>query len=156
MPAGKSTIRNAEENQAILEALEGADYKVAGITKKQRNRSAKPPFITSTLQQDAGVKFNFNARRVMIIAQKLYEGVDIGNDRVGLITYMRTDSIRMSDEFIASAKDYIKNKYGEKYYRGPSGKGNKGINVQDAHEAIRPTNIFNTPNRSRNIYQAMN
>ncbi|MFA6595657.1 MAG: DNA topoisomerase, partial [Bacilli bacterium] len=76
---GKITIRNAEENQAILEALEGADYKVAGITKKQRNRSAKPPFITSTLQQDAGVKFNFNARRVMIIAQKLYEGVDIGN-----------------------------------------------------------------------------
>jgi len=142
---GKIAIRNAEENQAILNGLQGATYKVAGITKKQRNRSAKPPFITSTLQQDAGVKFNFSAKRVMMIAQKLYEGVDIGPDRVGLITYMRTDSIRMSDEFISSAKDYIIKKYGEKYYRGPSGKGNKGINVQDAHEAIRPTSIFNTP-----------
>ena len=133
----KLEIVSEEQALNVLNAL-GDEYIVKDVQKKRRNRSSKPPFITSTLQQDAGVKFNYNAKRVMGIAQKLYEGIELADERVGLITYMRTDSIRLSDEFIIE-------KYGKEYYKGVKKTGNKSKNVQDAHEAIRPTSIKRTP-----------
>ncbi len=142
----KIVLRNEQEANDVLEKVNGNDFVIDEITKKNRNRSSKPPFITSTLQQDAGAKFNYNAKRVMGIAQRLYEGIDLGTERVGLITYMRTDSTRLADEFIDSAKDFIVNNYGEKYYNAPK-KEKKKQNVQDAHEAIRPTYIEYTPEK---------
>lgn len=140
----KITLNNEDETNKVINTLKDDQYIVTNIVKKERNRISKPPFITSTLQQDASAKYNYNAKRVMRIAQKLYEGVEVGKERVGLITYMRTDSIRLSDEFVKKAKDYIIDKYGEKYYKGVK-KSSKGKNVQDAHEAIRPTDITRTP-----------
>ena len=103
------------------------------------------PFTTSTLQQEASTKLNFSAKKTMMLAQKMYEGIDIGTETVGLITYMRTDSIRLSDEFTASAFKFIEEKLG-KDYLGYIKKAKKTDNVQDAHEAIRPTSILRTPN----------
>ncbi len=140
----KLTLANEEETNKVVGALKEDQYVITNVNKKERNRVSKPPFITSTLQQDASAKYNYNAKRVMRIAQKLYEGVEVGKERVGLITYMRTDSIRLSDEFVKKAKDYITDKYGAKYYKGIK-KAPKGKNVQDAHEAIRPTDITRTP-----------
>ena len=139
----KIEIKNKEQADSVVNDLTG-EYKISNIIKKQRNRASKPPFITSTLQQDASAKYNYNAKRVMGIAQRLYEGIELKDERVGLITYMRTDSVRLSDEFVTSAKEFITNKYGEKYFKGVK-KVAKGKNVQDAHEAIRPTNINRTP-----------
>lgn len=133
----------------VIEHLKGAKYVVENIEKKNRHRSSKPPFITSTLQQDAGARLKYNAKRVMMIAQKLYEGIDILDERVGLITYMRTDSIRLSDDFIASAKTYIEDNYGKNYYKGFKSKNKKGAHVQDAHESIRPTSIDRTPEKMK-------
>ena len=140
----KLEITSEEQAVSILNSLNG-EFIVNDVQKKRRNRSSKPPFITSTLQQDAGVKFNYNAKRVMGIAQKLYEGIELADERVGLITYMRTDSIRLSDEFVDSAKEFIIEKYGKDYYKGVKKTGNKSKNIQDAHEAIRPTSIKRTP-----------
>ena len=108
---------------------------------------SKPPFITSTLQQEASTKLNFQARKTMQIAQTLYEGIDIENERVGLITYMRTDSIRLSDEFINAAKAHIIKNYGKEYYHGYKKFEVKGKNIQDAHEAIRPSNLDFEPEK---------
>lgn len=145
----KFALNNEEETNKVIASLKEEDYRITNITKKERTRSSRPPFITSTLQQDAGAKFNYNAKRVMMIAQKLYEGVELGKELVGLITYMRTDSTRLSDEFVTDAKKYIIDKYGEKYFKGEK-KAQKGKNVQDAHEAIRPTNILRTPESVKN------
>jgi len=142
----KIVLKSEAEANEVLDKVNGNDFIIDEVTKKNRNRSSKPPFITSTLQQDAGAKFNYNAKRVMGIAQRLYEGIDLGNERVGLITYMRTDSTRLADEFIDSAKDFIVNNFGEKYYNAPK-KEKKKQNVQDAHEAIRPTHIQYTPEK---------
>lgn len=119
-------------------------YLVENIIKKEKEKAPKPPFITSTLQQDASNKYNFNAKKTMQIAQSLYEGIELGKERVGLITYMRTDSTRLSDEFIATCKNYIIKEYGEEYYCGIV-VAKKGKNVQDAHEAIRPSKLSYTP-----------
>ncbi len=140
----KIEVTNAEDAKKIVDSLDD-NFVIKDIQKKRRNRSSKPPFITSTLQQDAGVKFNYNAKRVMGIAQKLYEGIELADERVGLITYMRTDSIRLSDEFVDATKEYIIEKYGKEYYKGVKKTGNKSKNIQDAHEAIRPTSIRRTP-----------
>ena len=142
---GKIDVKSEEQADEIIKHLEGGTYTVTNITKKVHPRASKPPFITSTLQQDASIKFNYNAKRVMSIAQKLYVGIELGKERVGLITYMRTDSVRLSDEFLAKAKTFIIEKYGEKYYKGIKKAPTKGKNVQDAHEAIRPTNLERTP-----------
>lgn len=139
----KVDLKTADDAKAVEDSLNDK-FEVTDIVKKRRSRASKPPFITSTLQQDAGAKYNYNAKRVMGIAQKLYEGVELGTERVGLITYMRTDSIRLSDEFVASAKTFITSKYGKEYFKGVK-KSNKTKNVQDAHEAIRPTDITRTP-----------
>lgn len=141
----KANFTKEAEVDEVIAQLDPNGYIVTDIVKKEHPRQSKPPFITSTLQQDAGVKYNYNAKRVMGIAQKLYEGIDIAKERVGLITYMRTDSIRLSDEFVAKAKNYIIDKYGSKYYKGIKKANGKGKNIQDAHEAIRPTDISRTP-----------
>lgn len=122
---------------------------VENIEKKNKSRKAKPPFITSTMQQEASTKLGFNAKKTMSIAQKLYEGVDLGTDTTGLITYMRTDSIRLSDDYIKEAYKYINDNYGKEYV-GYVKTTKKKDNVQDAHEAIRPTSVFRTPESVKN------
>ena len=139
----KIEIHNELEAQSIIKKLSNS-FKIENVEKKAKKRQSKPPFITSTLQQEASTKLNFNAKKTMSIAQKLYEGVDLENETVGLITYMRTDSIRLSDEFVKSAYNYIENSYGKEYL-GIIKKSKKTENVQDAHEAIRPTSINRTP-----------
>ncbi len=136
-------IHTEEEADKILDSL-SQEFKVESIEQKLKNKRARPPYITSTLQQDASNKLGFPARKTMSIAQKLYEGMDIGTETVGLITYMRTDSTRLSDEFVASTYQYIEKNYG-KEYQGYIKLSKKKENVQDAHEAIRPTSILRTP-----------
>lgn len=121
-----------------------SDFVVESATLKERKRGSKAPFITSTLQQEASSKLGFSAKKTMQIAQKLYEGIDLGDETMGLITYMRTDSTRLSDDFVSSSFKFIKEKYGEKYV-GYVKSGKKVENAQDAHEAIRPTNILKEP-----------
>ena len=139
----KIKINNEKEANDIINNL-GREYKIVDISAHERQRVAKDPYITSTLQQEASSKLGFNAKKTMMIAQKLYEGVELKNERVGLITYMRTDSFRLSQYFVSEAKDYIIKEYGSNYYKGYIEK-NKGKNVQDAHEAIRPTRVSYTP-----------
>ncbi len=136
-------IKNEEEVKTILDCL-SYDFKVENIETKLKKKQSKTPFITSTLQQEASNKLNFNARKTMQIAQKLYEGIELENETVGLISYMRTDSIRLSDEFIKSVYAYIDSNYGKEYI-GSVKIAKKKDNVQDAHEAIRPTSINRTP-----------
>ena len=136
-------VKNEIEANEILDRLSNA-FKIESVDKKTKNKKSKPPYITSTLQQDASNKLNMSAKKTMTIAQKLYEGIELANETVGLITYMRTDSIRLSNEFIKSTYDYIEAKYGADYVG--SIKMSKGKdNVQDAHEAIRPTSIQRDP-----------
>ena len=139
----KIELNNEEEALHVYESL-NKEFVVEDVKKSLKNRQSKPPFITSTLQQEASSKLNFKAKKTMMLAQKLYEGIDVGDETVGLITYMRTDSTRLSDIFIDDTKNYIKDTYG-KAYVGSVKSGKKKDNVQDAHEAIRPTNILRTP-----------
>ena len=135
-------IANEQQANAIVEALENAEYQISDIKKGKRNRQPAPPFITSTLQQEASRKLGFTGQRTMRIAQQLYEGVEIpGHGVTGLITYMRTDSLRISEEARAAANGYIKNKFGEKYLPEKPRYFKSKNNAQDAHEAIRPTVI---------------
>ena len=136
-------LKDKEEAENILGSL-NKDFLIKSIESKNKNRSSKYPFTTSTLQQESSTKLNFNAKKTMGLAQKLYEGIDIGEETTGLITYMRTDSIRLNDEFVKSTFTYINDKYGKEYV-GYVKKTKKNDNVQDAHEAIRPTNINRTP-----------
>ena len=137
-------VKNEEEADKILSSLTDK-FTVSSITKKEKAKKAKPPYITSTLQQEASTKLNFPAKKTMSIAQKLYEGIDIGTETTGLITYMRTDSIRLSDTYIKDAYKYINDNFGKEYI-GYVKKIKKTENVQAAHEAIRPTSVFRTPN----------
>ena len=136
-------LHNEEEANTVLNAL-STDYIVESIEKKEKKRKSKFPFITSTLQQEASTKLGFSARKTMSIAQKLYEGIDLEKETVGLITYMRTDSVRLSDDFVRPALKYIEDNYGKKYV-GYVKKAKKNENVQDAHEAIRPTSVLRDP-----------
>ncbi|MFH5881588.1 type I DNA topoisomerase [Liberiplasma polymorphum] len=141
----KAVLNNEEEAQSLLDTL-SLEFTVDSVKERQRKRASKPPFTTSSLQQEASNKLNYSGQKTMLIAQKLYEGLDIGNETVGLITYMRTDSTRLSDTFIGPTKSYIKNKYGEAYVGTKKVKTlSKG--AQDAHEGIRPTSIEYTPER---------
>ena len=139
----KIEIKTEIEADEILSKLTKA-FEIESVDKKLKNRSSKPPFTTSTLQQAASNKLRFSSRKTMQVAQKLYEGIDLENETAGLITYMRTDSIRLSNEFVSSAYKFIETKYG-KEYTGPVKISKKTENVQDAHEAIRPTSITRTP-----------
>ena len=140
----KITIANEQEAMAHLQAIK-PPYMISKVEKKNRKKSSKAPFITSTLQQEASSRLGFNARKTMSTAQKLYEGVSVGGEAVGLITYMRTDSTKLSDVFINDAKDFINNKIGAKYVGKPRSDGKKSKNAQEAHEAIRPTSVVRTP-----------
>ena len=139
----KLEIHNEDEVKDILSKL-GKDFKIASVEKKEKTKKGFLPFTTSTLQQACINKFNFNSSKTMRIAQKLYEGVDLGSETLGLITYMRTDSTRLSPVFINDTFKYIEENFGKKYV-GVVKKGKKTENVQDAHEAIRPTSIKRTP-----------
>ena len=145
----KIEIKNKEEADKIVADLtkKGLKYEVSKVTYRDTQRKPSAPFITSTLQREASSKLGYGVSKTMQIAQKLYEGIEIGGEPVGLITYMRTDSVRISDDAQAVAKDFITDSYGENYYpKTPNNyvKG-KGKNVQDAHEAIRPSYIEKTP-----------
>lgn len=141
---GKIALKNEQEVKNIVNNLTG-EYKISDIQTKQSFRNPKAPFITSTLQQEASSKFNYTAKRTMMIAQRLYEGIELEDERVGLITYMRTDSTRLSNDFLETAKEFVYSKYGEEYYSGYNQQAPKGKNIQDAHEAIRPSNLKYTP-----------
>ncbi|MGV3489429.1 MAG: type I DNA topoisomerase [Tuberibacillus sp.] len=142
----KMDLKTKEDVDRIMKAMTEEMFTVASVSKKERYRNPVPPFITSTLQQEAGRKLNFRARKTMMVAQQLYEGIDIGNQgTTGLITYMRTDSTRVSDLARTESADYIKEKFGEAYIGKNTGKAKKSENAQDAHEAIRPTSIRYTP-----------
>ena len=142
----KIKIKNAQEAQEILTALKDAKYKVTDIKKQERKRNANAPFTTSTLQQESNKKLGWDSSKTMKIAQELYEGIDLGGDqRSGLITYMRTDSTRISEDFQKLTLEYISSKFGREYVpEKPNIYKTKG-EAQDAHEAIRPTVITNSP-----------
>ena len=142
----KLDIHNGDEIEKIVEALDGAEYAVSKIKKGVRNKQPAPPFITSTMQQEASRKLSFTAQKTMRVAQQLYEGVDIeGRGATGLITYMRTDSLRISDEARAAAGKYILSTFGDKYIPKTPRYFKTKAGAQDAHEAIRPTDVFLTP-----------
>ena len=136
-------LHSKDEVDVVLDKL-GEKYTVESVEAKEKARKSKMPFITSTLQQEASTKLGFSAKKTMSIAQKLYEGIDLGDETVGLITYMRTDSIRLSDDFVKPAMKYIAEKYGKEYL-GFVKTSKKTENVQDAHEAIRPTSVNRDP-----------
>ena len=138
----KKTLTNEEETVAVLSDVQGQSFTVREIKKAEKRRSPAPPFITSTLQQEASRKLNMTPKRTMAIAQQLYEGVELsGQGAVGLITYMRTDSLRLSEEALAAAKSFIEERYGRDYHPGtPRRFKTKGA-AQDAHEAIRPSDV---------------
>ena len=153
----KVDLQNKEQADGVLETIKGADHIVKGVKRAKKQKSPAPPFITSTLQQEVSRRLNLQPRQTMSIAQELYEGISIGQGGVtGLITYMRTDSLRVSDEAISAVRDYIKGEYGNEYccekprvFKSKSG-------AQDAHEAIRPTSMENTPQKVKqylNNYQ---
>lgn len=142
----KLEINNKEETDKIIKDLENGEFIVKGIKKTAKNKNPLPPFTTSTLQQDANKKLNFAIKRTMSIAQQLYEGIDIkGYGTVGLITYMRTDSVRISGEAQVACRDFVSNRFGENYIPKEPRNFKSKKNAQDAHEAIRPSNIEITP-----------
>ena len=152
---GKDKIKLTNEAQvkAILKDVKGTNFDVVNVTKKERKRNAAPAFTTSSLQQEAARKLNFRAKKTMMLAQQLYEGIDIGKKEgtVGLITYMRTDSTRISDTAKAEAVTYIEGKYGKEYIATEIKQTKKASNAQDAHEAIRPTSTMRTPDELKAV-----
>ena len=140
----KIAIANEEEVKAILSELSDP-YVVEKVEKKNKSKQPKLPFITSTLQQEAASKLGYNAKKTMTIAQKLYEGINIGSETVGLITYMRTDSTRLADNFVDATKSFIKQTYGANYVKTGATNTKKVKNAQEAHEAIRPSSVTRTP-----------
>jgi len=146
----KAEVSNQAEADQIVKALEAADWSVRAVDKKERRRSATPPFTTSKLQQDSARKLRFSVKRTMMIAQRLYEGVELGDEgAVGLITYMRTDSTRVSNDALAEVREYISGQYGPQFLpESPNTyKSKKG--TQDAHEAIRPTAVARHPDEMK-------
>ncbi|HIS25770.1 MAG TPA: type I DNA topoisomerase [Candidatus Pullilachnospira intestinigallinarum] len=142
----KINISSREELDQILKELDGVSYRVSDVKRGERSKKAPLPFTTSTLQQEAAKNLNFSTQKTMRLAQQLYEGVDIkGNGTVGLISYLRTDSTRISEEADAMAREFIEKQYGEAYLAQAGEKKQEGRKVQDAHEAIRPTDVNRTP-----------
>ncbi len=144
----KRELESEAQVQAVIDDITGKRFAVTNVKKAEKKRSAAPPFTTSTLQQEASRKLNMTPKRTMAIAQQLYEGVDVaGEGTLGLITYMRTDSLRLSDEAMAAAADFIKQRYGSQYYYGKFHVFKTKSGAQDAHEAIRPTHVELDPER---------
>ena len=143
---GKKDISSREELEQIMNSLKGAKYKVSEVKKGERTKKAPLPFTTSTLQQQASKALNFSTQKTMRTAQQLYEGIDLGKDgTVGLITYLRTDSTRISEEAKNAAAHYITDNFGEEYLAEKVSASKTSAKIQDAHEAIRPSNVENTP-----------
>ena len=142
----KFSLPNADLAKSAGEKIRSGNFTVASVTKKPTRRNPSPPFTTSTLQQEASRKLGFGAKRTMMVAQKLYEGFDIGGETTGLITYMRTDGVTLAAEAIQSARDVIASEYGDKFVPdAPREYKTKSKNAQEAHEAIRPTDMSRTP-----------
>ena len=141
----KLELKNAEQAHAAEAALAKAQYIVSKAERKERKRHPVPPFTTSNLQQEANKKLNFSAKKTMMVAQQLYEGVSLGKAAVGLITYMRTDSVRLADVAIDEIREYIKNNLGNEFCSPKPNHYSAKKNAQDAHEAIRPTSVLRTP-----------
>ena len=142
----KAELKSAEEVETIVRETENEAFTVKSVKRTDKQRSPSPPFTTSTMQQEASRKLSMTPRRTMAIAQQLYEGVDIeGEGTVGLITYMRTDSLRISEEALASTKEFILGRYGKDYYPAQTHRYKAKASAQDAHEAIRPSNVNWTP-----------
>lgn len=147
----KLEIKNKAEAAKILDDLKNAEYRVLDITKKQVRRFPAPPFITSSLQQEAARKFGFSAKKTMVVAQQLYEGVGIDRETTGLITYMRTDSTNLSSDALKDSQAVIEQKFGLQYsLAGPRFYKTKSKMAQEAHEAIRPTSLFRFPEKIKN------
>ena len=138
-------LPDGEATAEVVEELKRANWSVASVERKERKRNPTAPYITSKLQQDASNRLGFNVRRTMGVAQRLYEGVDIKGETVGLITYMRTDSTRVSTDSVAAAREYVKRTLGDKYLSANAMEYKGKSEAQDAHEAIRPTNVEYTP-----------
>ena len=144
----KRELANEAETQAVIDDVTGKEFTVTNVKKAEKKRTAAPPFTTSTLQQEASRKLNMTPKRTMMIAQQLYEGVDVeGEGTLGLITYMRTDSLRLSEEAMTAAAGFIRSRYGENYYYGKFHEYKTKAGAQDAHEAIRPTHVELDPER---------
>ncbi len=152
---GKLDIKNGEQAGSIKAMLESASFKAVSVEAKPTKRNPGPPFTTSTLQQAASGQLGFSASRTMQVAQRLYEGVDIGGETAGLITYMRTDGVQMAPEAISAARAAIGKEFGDKYLpEKPRYYSVKAKNAQEAHEAIRPTDFFRTPSSVRQYLDA--
>ena len=146
----KFRLENEPSVQEIVKSLDGASWVIGEVEKKERRRYPTPPFVTSKLQQEASRKLGFQPRRTMQLAQQLYEGVEIGDEgSVGLITYMRTDSTRVSNEALSAVRHFIEGQYGKDYVPGKPNTYRSKKGAQDAHEAIRPTSMDYTPERVR-------
>ncbi|GAF63727.1 DNA topoisomerase I [Bacillus sp. TS-2] len=146
----RKSLGSEEEVQQILQRMKGEQFLVTSVTKKERKRNPVAPFTTSSLQQEAARKLNFRAKKTMMIAQQLYEGIDLGKEgTVGLITYMRTDSTRISETAKSEAKQYIEGQFGKDYVRKEKRAEKKSTNAQDAHEAVRPTSVFYEPKKMK-------
>ncbi len=144
----KRELENEQQVDTVIRDITGKEFTVTNVKRAEKKRTAAPPFITSTLQQEASRKLNMTPKRTMAIAQQLYEGIDVaGEGTLGLITYMRTDSLRLSDEAMAAAASYIKDRYGKQYYYGKPHVFKTKSGAQDAHEAIRPTHVELDPER---------
>ncbi|MGN7174915.1 DNA topoisomerase I [Paenibacillus sp. FSL R5-0490] len=142
----KVELKSESDVQNILSKMKGNKFKVESVTKKERRRNPAAPFTTSSLQQEAARKLNFRAKKTMMLAQQLYEGIELGKEgTVGLITYMRTDSTRISEIAQSEAADYIQSSYGKEFLQSEKKKEKKNSNAQDAHEAIRPTSTLRSP-----------
>ncbi|SDM54751.1 DNA topoisomerase-1 [Psychrobacillus sp. OK028] len=148
----KRKLSNEEEVKEVLKLMKGKKFEVANVVKKERKRNPAHSFTTSSLQQEAARKLNFRARKTMMLAQQLYEGIDLGKKQgtIGLITYMRTDSTRISDSAKAEAQEYIKNEFGSEYISTKKVE-KQSKKAQDAHEAVRPTSVLRTPNELKTI-----
>ena len=146
----KQELENQEQTQKVIADITGRDFTVTNVKKAEKKRSSAPPFTTSTLQQEASRKLGFTPKKTMMVAQQLYEGVDVaGEGTLGLITYMRTDSLRLSEEAMGAAAQFIRHRYGDSYYYGGFHTFKTKGNAQDAHEAIRPTHVELDPDAIR-------
>lgn len=152
----KVPLASEEETGRVLAALDGAVFQVQKVESRTQRRTPPPPFITSTLQQEANTKLNFSSRRTMRVAQQLYEGLDLGSEygTVGLITYLRTDSVRISAIAKEEAAGFIAERYGQEYLPKQPARFKAGENVQDAHEAVRPTSVYREPEKIKDALTA--
>ena len=151
----KQELETEEQTMGVIHDIEGKEFTVTNVKKAEKKRSSAPPFTTSTLQQEASRKLGFTPKKTMMIAQQLYEGIDVaGEGTTGLITYMRTDSLRLSDEAMDAAAHFIKNRYGESYYYGKHHVFKTKSGAQDAHEAIRPSHVELEPERIKSSLTA--